>query len=381
MINVNNKKNTKVCVRCVMDTTIPDLTFDNDGFCNYCSNYKQRTINFFNFKKNVKENNLQKLISKIKLDGKYKKYDCIIGVSGGVDSSYTLIKAIEYGLRPLAVHMDNGWNSELAQHNIANLINKLNVDLYTHVIVWEEYKNLMQAFFDADVIDIELLYDNAMLAVNYNQAKKFGIKYILAGFNTTSEGMPMPNTWKSFKFDKKNIKKIAKLNNTRIKTFPIIGWIDYLLYSKISKIKMLPFLDYIEYNKYEAINQLKDNYDYKPYPYKHYESVFTRFYQGYILPNKFGVDKRKIHLSTLIMSGQLTRENALIQLSGSPYSYENELQSDLQYFLKKMDWDYSDLEKYIHRPEVPHDIYGSEKYLFDLTNKLSKKIKLFLKYI
>lgn len=189
----------KRCKRCLMDTTAKDITFDEDGYCNYCTEFLE-SLNNPNRKISLP---LNELVEKIKADGKGKEYDCVVGVSGGVDSSYTLVKVKELGLRPLAVHMDNGWDSELAANNIKNLVEKLGVDLYTHVIDWEEYRELMQAFFDADVIDVELLYDNAMLAVCYQQAGKYGVKYILAGSNTATEGMRLPENWNWFKRDKK----------------------------------------------------------------------------------------------------------------------------------------------------------------------------------
>ena len=194
-----------MCNRCVMDTTAADITFDENGVCNYCTEFLSRSGHILNKSPEQRKVELDAFVSKVKADGKGKKYDCIVGVSGGVDSSWVLVKAVELGLRPLAVHMDNGWNSELAQNNIANLIKYLNVDLYTHVIDWQEYRGLMQAFFDADVIDIELLYDNAMLSVNYQKASYYGLKYILSGSNQSYEGMAMPKNWNWLKFDKRNI--------------------------------------------------------------------------------------------------------------------------------------------------------------------------------
>jgi len=173
-----------------MDTTAEDIYFDKDGICNYCTNFLKKQNKTVKDKKNLDE-----LISKIKNDGKNKEYDCIVGVSGGVDSSFSLIKACEFGLRPLAVHMDNGWNSELAQNNISNLVRTCGVDLYTHVINWKEYRNLQKAFFMSNVLDVELLMDNAMLAVNYQQANKYGLKYILSGTNTSTEGFKIPENW------------------------------------------------------------------------------------------------------------------------------------------------------------------------------------------
>lgn len=362
------------CKRCLMDTTAKGITFDENGICNYCKEFEKL------LKSNVKKINisLDELVDRIKKDSKNKPYDCIVGISGGVDSSYTLVKVKELGLRPLAVHMDNGWDSELATHNIKNLVEKLKVDLFTYVIDWEEYRDLMQAFFDADVIDIELLYDNAMLAVNYQQANKYGIKYILAGYNKSTEGMRMPENWNWYKLDKKNIYSLAKRNKVKIKTFPSIGTLEYIYYEFIKKIKIIPFLDYLPYyNKYEALDILQRNFSYKPYPYKHYESVFTRFYQGFLLIEKFGVDKRKLHLSSLIISEQITREQALEQMK-SKYAYpsEEDLKQDIEYFLKKMRWTKEDFENYLKRPEKPHDMYGSEKPLYLFLLKLSRKFRL-----
>jgi len=212
MTNSTNIDNfsSRQCRRCVMDATAQNITFDADGVCNFCSEFTNRHQEVIHEKPEHKREKLIQLIEKIKKKGNGKPYDCVIGVSGGVDSSWVLVRAVELGLRPLAVHMDNGWNSELAQNNISNLVNKLGVDLYTHVINWNEYKKLMQCFFDSDVVDVELLYDNAMLSVNWHQARKKNIKYILAGTNLATEGMPMPKNWNWFKYDKKNIKNIAR---------------------------------------------------------------------------------------------------------------------------------------------------------------------------
>ena len=302
-------KEYRQCKRCVMDTTAKDIFFDKNGYCNYCNVFLKRLDSFNG--SSSKQDDLNNLIDEIKQSGKNQQYDCIVGVSGGADSSYTLHLVKELGLKPLAVHMDNGWNSELAVNNIKNLVEKLKVDLYTHVIDWEEYKALMQAFFDADVIDIEILYDNAMLAVNYALAKKYGVKHILSGSNTVTEGMKMPSNWNWSKTDKSNIVNIGKINGVKIKTFPIIGTFERMYYKEIKKIQWIPFLDFFEYHKEKAMDYLVVHYDYKKYPYKHYESVFTRFYQGYILPEKFNVDKRKLHLSTLICSKQIQRKDTI----------------------------------------------------------------------
>lgn len=364
----------RMCTRCVMDTTANDIVFDEGGVCNYCTEFLERSshVIFQNLETRRKE--LDDLVRRIKKDGEGKRYDCVVGVSGGVDSSWVLVKAVELGLRPLAVHMDNGWNSELAQNNIANLVRKLGVDLYTHVIDWNEYRSLMQAFFDADVIDVELLTDNAIHGLLYRQASKHGTQFILAGMNQATEGMRMPSNWNWMKMDARNIRALGKrFGNIPLHTFPAIGTVGFIWNEFIRRIRMLSVLDFMEYNKADVLETLQREYGYKPYPYKHYESVFTRFYQGYILPEKFGVDKRKLHLSTLITSGQMTRLEALQSLEGIPYPSMEELEQDKRYFLKKMGWTELQLKQYISRPEKAHDTYPSEKNLWRLCLGVYKK--------
>lgn len=305
---------------------------------------------------------LSELVAQVKNHGKRKPYDCIVGVSGGVDSSWALVQAVRLGLRPLAVHMDNGWNSELAVSNISNLVETLNVDLYTYVIDWSEYRDLMQAFFEADVIDVELLYDNAMWGVVYQQAAKYGIRHILSGSNQSTEGLTLPADWRwRLKWDATNIRSIAKANGARIKSFPLFSTGRWIWNQYILRRRWVPFLDYLDFRKDDALGQLVAEYSYKPYPYKHYESVFTRFYQGYLLPRKFGVDKRKVHFSALIVTGQLSRDSALVSLSESPYPDEKDLARDKQFFLKKMGWTEEDLQNYLARPERPHDAWATDR--------------------
>ena len=360
---------SQICTRCVMDRSALGIYFDSNGVCNFCTELE--------FRNNQPNNHiadksllLNELVSKIKSRGLRKKYDCIVGISGGVDSAWTLVLAKQLGLRPLAVHMDNGWNSELAQSNIYNLINKLNVDLYTYVIDWAEYKALMQAFFDSDVIDVELLYDNAMLAVNYNLASKYRIEYILGGTNLSTEGMRMPDNWSWYKCDKQNIYSIASSKKVKISSFPSLGTFGRLAARMFRNIKWVHFLDYTSYVKEDALRMLEASYGFRRYPYKHYESIFTRFYQGFILPKKFGVDKRKIHLSSLILSGQISRKDALKVLQSNPYPDLASLNHDLEYFLKKMEWSNSCLEQYLNRPEISHATFSSESNRLELLQKV-----------
>ena len=371
------KREYKICTRCVMDTSAKEIKFNDNGVCNFCSEFSERSKYILNPKNNSnREKELRDFVARVKNEGKNKKYDCIVGVSGGVGSSWVLVKAVEMGLRPLAVHMDNGWNSELAQNNISSLVQKLEIDLHTHVIDWHEYRELMECFFLSDVVDVELLYDNAMLAVNYQQSSKYGIKTILGGTNQVTEGMKMPEEWNQLKLDKRNIKAIAKkFGNIRLKTFPSIGVMSFLWYEFISKNRWFHFLDMFAFNKQDSLDVLQKDYGYKPYPYKHYESIFTRFYQGFILPEKFGIDKRRVHFSTLILSGQMSRDEACKDLESVPYFSEIELSRDREYFLKKMHWDQAKLDQYINRSPIRHSKYSSEEWLYKYLIKFYKMIK------
>lgn len=361
------------CKRCVMDSSAEEFVINDEGICNFCIDFLIKQDNEYN-----QENfNIVELVSLVKNNGKNKNYDCIVGLSGGVDSSWALIQAVKLGLNPLAVHMDNGWNSQLAQNNIENLVKKLDVDLYTYVIDWDEYVALQKAFFRSNVIDIELLYDNALAKVNYEQAAKYNIKHILSGSNSSTEGMQMPQKWAwRNKLDYLNIRSIFKEfgDGSSIISFPGIGFYYYLYY-KIKGITWVPFLNYFDYKKDEALEILKQEYDYIPYPYKHYESVFTRFYQGFILPKKFNVDKRKIHLSNLIITNQLTRDQAIEILSDDPYSNEKNLQEDMDYFLKKFNWTKKQLDDYLAQPQISHDNYRTEYKLFENFTFLYRKLR------
>jgi len=360
-----------------MDETADDIVFDEQGICNYCTGFLAKKAKHIALDEAERQRRLASMIDDLKRSSRGKRYDCIVGLSGGVDSSWSLVKAVELGLRPLAVHMDSGWNSELAQNNIANLVRTLGVDLHTHVIEWPEIRGLMEAFFAADVIDVEVLYDNAMLAVNYRQAAKYGLKYILAGTNIATEGVDIPKRWNWYKSDKRNIVGISRrFGGPKLRTFPAISTLDTARYVIVNGIRWISFLDYLDYKKAEALEVLTRDFGYKPYPHKHYESVFTRFYQGYLQPYKFGVDKRKPHLSSLIMNGEISREEALRRAQGIAYPSEKEMESDRLYFIKKMGWSEAKFEDYMRRPEMPHDDYPSEAALHQRLLQLYRSLDL-----
>lgn len=365
----------QVCTRCVMDETARVITFDDHGRCNYCSEFLDRAGQALYLEPSERAQQLDSLVKAVRGEGRGKRYDCIMGLSGGVDSSYAIVKAVELGLRPLAVHMDNGWNSELAQSNIENLVRRLQLDLVTYVIDWREYRSLMEAFFSADVIDIELLYDNAMTAVNYRQAKRWGTKWILAGTNLATEGMRIPEDWNWLKFDKKNIKAIHnQFGGRSLQSFPAIGTVEYAWNLSVRRIRWVSFLDFLEYNKARAIQELQRDFSFKPYPHKHYESVFTRLYMGHILPKKFNVDMRKVDFSNLIISGQMNREDALEELRKDPYPNPKELLRDIVFFQKKLGWSDSEWQTYLNRPERRHDFFASERDRYNAVRKISRQL-------
>lgn len=348
----------RVCTRCVMDESASPISFDADGMCNYCRELAERLVSGTS---GPGQADLDTLFDDIKRDGRGHRYDCVVGVSGGVDSSYVLYLAVRHGLRPLAVHLDNGWNSELASHNISRLVKELSVDLYTHVIDWPEYRDLQRSFFAAHVVDIELLMDNAMLALNYQQAARHGLRHILSGANVATEGMRLPSTWSHYKRDARNIRAIQKQFGTRrIRTQPMLSTFGHLWYEVVRRIHWTTVLDRLDYRKSHAVETLVRDVGYRPYPYKHYESIFTRFYQAHILPRKFGYDKRRLHLSTLIMTGQLERREAVALLEGPAYETLQLEKQERGYVLKKLGFTDSEFEAYLSAPGSPHEAYGSE---------------------
>jgi N-acetyl sugar amidotransferase len=316
---------------------------------------------------------LSSLINEIKLKGAEKKYDCIVGVSGGVDSSYVAYLSKEWGLRPYIIHVDGGWNSDVSVKNILKLLRKLNFELHTHVIDWQEMRDLQRAFIKASVLDIDLPFDNAFMAILYKTASKLGIKYILSGHNTETEGW-MPENFTHYKLDSINIKSIHKrFGEQSIKNFPMMGPIQASFYKNRKGIEMISPLDLIDYNKAEVKDFLIKDFDWIDYGGKHYENTFTRFYQSYILYHKFKIDKRISHLSTLINSGQITKEQAKQELDKLPYDIEN-IEKEKEFFAKKLGFHKDELDEYVKAPGISHLHYAS--YL-----KLFKKIKRFRDFI
>ncbi|MFN4234162.1 MAG: N-acetyl sugar amidotransferase [Bacteroidia bacterium] len=360
------------CAISVMDTIAdPNIRFDENGICNYYYEYK-KTINDLRLTDSeYREIKLQETIQLIKANKGKNKYDCILGLSGGVDSSYLCILAKEYELNPLVVHFDNGWNSELAQKNIEHLIKITGFDLYTYVVDWEEFKELQLSYLKASVVDIEVLTDHAFMAVLFEQAKKWNIKYMLAGMNLVTEFV-LPSYWIYNKGDLQNIINIQnRFGNkpfSKLKTYPKLS-VETSFYCKnILKMEVLAPLNYIDYTYQDAKKILVEKYSWKDYGGKHFESIFTRFYQGYILPCKFNIDKRKAHLSNLIFSNQLTKSEAESILKNPPYDLKI-MEEDYYYILKKFNLSEEEFSKLMQSPRIEHEFYGKginivEKYKF-----------------
>ncbi len=371
----------KICKRCAMDTSDLDIVFKSDNTCNHCEKYFERREEFIF--DNKKSNLLDEVVKVIKNDGKAKKYDCIIGISGGVDSTYVAYLVKDLGLRPLAIHLDNGWNSELAVSNIEKTLNKLGIDLYTYIINWEEFKDLQISFLKASIPGMEVPTDHAITAILYQTATKYNIKHIVLGANMSSE-LIMAAGWSEVEAqrDWKLIKNIHKKFGTKkLKTFPHFSWMNFYFYLGIRKIKVTSILDYINYSKDEAIIILQEKLDWKYYGGKHYESIYTRFTQGYIQPEKFKFDKRRAHYSNLICRGDISREEVLKILKQSPYPSEEMLREDTEYFKSKLglnDQQFNEIMNFEIKSFKDYDGYYNSKFQL-LLRKLIFKMHFFLK--
>jgi N-acetyl sugar amidotransferase len=326
----------QVCANCVMDTTDSLIQFDEKGFCDHCNNYYNNILpNWHPDERGAKE--LDKIVEEIKKEGRGKEYDCIIGISGGVDSSYLLYYAKEkLGLRPLAFSVDCGWNLNVAVENVEKIVKGLGLDLYTEIVNWNEMKDFQLAYFKSQLANQDQPQDHVIFASLYNYAAKHGIKYVLTGGNYSTECVREPYEW-VYLNDVRQIKDVHKRFGTSpLKSLPLCGMFKYRLYYRYFKgMKVIKPLDLIPYKKEEVISIMEKRFGWQRYANKHFESVFTRFYEGYWLIHKFGYDKRRAHFSSLVLTGQLTREEALKTLEGPPYDEEIAMQ-DLEYVAKKL---------------------------------------------
>lgn len=364
------QNNQVVCCRCLMDSSIPNIFFNENSVCSYCEDFDKR-IDCYRFNEAESKSRLSLLAEKIKTEGKGKEFDSILGLSGGVDSSYVAYLAHKMGLRPLAVHFDNGWNSEIAVSNISKIVNKCGFEFETYVIDWAEFQDLQRSFLKASVVDIEMVTDHAIFAALFRYAKKYRIKYILSGENyATEHGMPKAWVWR--KQDIMNIRDIQRRFGTlTIQSFPVMGSFKFAFIRKLGIGKFIELLNNISYRKIDAISVLDREFNWKYYADKHYESVFTKFYQGYILPKKFGIDKRIAHWSALIRNGEITKEEAMEHVNQPIYS-SAELSSDREFVLKKLGFSIDEFDFIMRAKAVPHDFYHSNKKMLDLFSRIYK---------
>ncbi len=367
----------RICNRCVMDTTDPDISFDDDGVCNHCHEYDYKAqIRLFSEVEG--QQRLDEIVEKIKASGRNKDYDCIVGVSGGVDSTYVAYKAKQLGLRPLAVHFDNGWNSELAVSNIEKILNNLKIDLDTYVVDWEEFRDLQLSFLKASVPDCEVPTDHGIYALLMQTAVKHGIKYVLNGMNFRTEAGFVP-AWAYGHSDWKYIRSIHKIFGSKpLKTFPRFSY-SYLFYAlMLRRVKFIAILNYLPYDKSKTAQLLESELGWRPYGGKHHESIYTKFLQSYILPKKFGYDKRKIFLSSLILSqqGGMTRELALEELKKDPAD-PRELEQDREFVIKKFELTPDEFDALLGAPPKTFRDYPSSYGMF---TKL-RKLQLYLRKI
>lgn len=366
------KKDYKVCVKCIMDTSDPEIIFDDSGICNHCYRY-DKMVSTRTFSEVERPLELEKLVNSIKENGKGKPYDCIIGVSGGVDSTYVAYIVKQFGLRPLAVHFDNGWNSELSVMNIENIIKKLDIDLHTHVVDWEEFKDIQLSFLKASTPDAEIPTDHAINAILFKLADQYKIKHILNGVNIATEAF-LPLKWGYGYYDFRYIKNVQNLfGKKKIKTMPHFNLVTLFYYLFIKKLKMVPILNYIHYDKASAMAIIEKELDWRYYGGKHYESIYTRFFQGYILPRKFNIDKRRAHLSNQICSMQVTREFAEEAIKNPTYAPELQAE-DREYAIKKFDITDKQFEDIMQAPVKTFLDYKTYYDVFEFAKKVKNKL-------
>lgn len=326
--------NIQVCTRCVMDTTDRDIIFDEKGICNHCHEF-DANVDYRVLRGEKGKLALETIVEKIKAKGEGKEYDCIVGVSGGVDSTFVAYKCMQLGLRPLAVHLDNGWNSELAVSNIERTIKKLDFDLYTYVLDWREFKDLQLSFLKASTPDGEVPTDHAIFALLLKVAREKNISYIMNGMNYLTEASTVPS-WSYGHGDWQYIKYIQKtFGKAKLKNYPHYTTWDMFYMLFVKRLKFVSILNYIDYNKDEAIKILEKELGWQYYGGKHHESTYTKFFQAFILPYKFSIDKRKIHLSNGIQSGHITREFAQDELKKPIYA-QDQIDADKEFVAKKL---------------------------------------------
>ncbi|MBR2687871.1 MAG: N-acetyl sugar amidotransferase [Aquamicrobium sp.] len=359
----------RICTRCVMDTSDPEISFDEAGVCNHCRNFEMVTSKRW-FPNDEGTRLLEQKIDEIKAAGSNAEYDCIIGLSGGVDSSYLALKAKDWGLRPLVIHIDAGWNSELAVSNIESIVKACNYDLHTIVIDWEEMRDLQLSYLKSGLSNQDVPQDHAFFANLYVYAVRNKIKYILSGGNLATEGV-FPTSWHGDAMDAINLKAVQRRFGTRkLRSYQMISFLEYYaIYPFIYGLRTVRPLNFMQYDKEQAIVALS-SIGWRPYGRKHGESRFTKLFQNYYLPEKFGYDKRRPHLSSLIVSGQMTRDNALAALNEPLYD-SKDLAADLAFFCKKLGVSENEFHSYMNEPNRHYTDFAN----WDGRRKLIKSLQ------
>ncbi len=372
---MNKNQQYQICTRCVMDTSDNNIKFDDNGVCDHCLDFETYVKPKWNTNDSGRKE-LEKLVGKIKESGKKNDFDCLLGLSGGVDSSYMLHLAVkEFGLKPLVFHVDGGWNSELSVHNINVMIEKLGLDLYTEVINWEEMKDFQLAFFKSAVPHIDIPQDHAFIATLYNFADKYNIKYILNGGNISTECVQYPMKYYYYGTDMKQIADIRKqFGNSKMETYPFSSIFRHKFYLKYLRgVNVVKPLNYMPYYKEEALAILEKEYGWKPYPQKHFESRFTKFFESYWLPERFGFDPRRVQFSSLILTGQMSRETALDLLKKTAYNPDT-IHDELKYIATKLGITSEELEIYFNLPKKYYWDYKNRQKIFRAGAKLLRLI-------
>lgn len=367
----------RICANCVMDTSDPSLTFDDNGVCVHCNAFYKHVLPNWHTDERGRIQ-MDAIVAKIKKAGEGKDFDCILGMSGGVDSSYLLHFATTVlGLRPLVFHVDGGWNSEIAVNNIQVMIDKLGLDLYTEVINWEEMKDFQLAFFKSGVPHIDIPQDHAFIATLYKFAEKHKIKYILNGGNISTELGANPREYYYWGTDMVQIRDIIKrFGSIEMNSYPFSPILRHKIFLRYFKgIKRVKLLNYIPYKKSDAVELLTREYGWKPYPQKHFESRFTAFLESYWLPERFGFDVRRVQFSSLILTGQMTREEALQKLSKPPYDPRT-IQNEFKYMATKLGISCDELTHYFTMPKKFYWDYANSRRLFNIGAYVYSALKI-----
>lgn len=363
MTNCDNMRPYRQCNRCLMDTSDPEIVFDEHGNCNHCNRYFERIAAEISPSRE-REARLAAVVDRIREEGSGRDYDCIAGVSGGVDSTFVIYKLKELGLRPLAVHFDNGWNSELAVANIKNALDRLKIDLHTYVVDWEEFRDLQMSFLKASVPNCEIPTDHAITATLVKTAGMVGTRYVINGSNVVTEGI-LPISWVYYSHDLYHLKALhRRFGTVQLRTFPNIPLSSFTLRILSGRYRMVNLLNYLDYDKAAVVETLKRELGWQYYGGKHYESIYTRWYQGYYLPAKFGFDKRRAHLSALVCAGQITREHGLAEMRRDPYA-DNDLAGDTDFVVKKFGITRDQLEGLVKAPNRRHLDYPNSNRLIE----------------